>query len=110
MKWIFHALGFAWLLEHLSTLIGLWCIGLCGCLLNAGCADQQKFAQSMTFLQEGKARGHLVLTSDARLAGTVETTFSGGANKSALSFDGDVNFADTVRHVTEQSGTDVEPN
>lgn len=75
-------------------------LSLFGCL---GCKNQQSYEQTMTFLQQGKARGHLTVTSDGRFGGTIENAFTFGASKSVMSFDGDVNFSDQVRHVSESS-------
>ncbi len=66
-----------------------------------GCADQQKQQSAMSFLQQGKARGHLVLTSDAQANAELYQGVRGGPNKTSISFDGDIDYADRVRHVTD---------
>lgn len=81
-------------------------IGIGSCFGGVGCSNAEKFAQSLTFLQQGKAEGEITLVTDGRVGGSMETNFSGGMNKSTLSFHGKIDFADSVRHV---SGGDDSP-
>jgi hypothetical protein len=69
--------------------------------LIGGCADQQKNQNVLTFLQEGKAEGHLVVTSNAVAGGELYQGFRLGADDMSVGFDGSIDFADNVRHVTD---------
>ena len=69
--------------------------------LTAGCSEGGSMADTLTFLQQGKARGHLVVTSDGQVGGGISTNVYGGAADASVSFDGDIDFADSVRHVSD---------
>ena len=70
-----------------------------------GCETADQTTNTMRFLQEAKAEGHLVVTTDAALSAGMTTEFFAGARKAALSFDGSIDFADRARHVSS-AGTD----
>lgn len=84
-------------LRSISTVgVSLLLAYLSSCV--AGCGDNVSVGEQMELLQQGKARGHLVVTSDGRVGGGFQNYFVFGAGQASLSFDGDVDFADTVRH------------
>jgi hypothetical protein len=64
------------------------------CVFILGCASQDKTLTALAVLQEGKARGHLVLTTSAGVSVGTQTEFFLGARGTQISFDGDINFAD----------------
>lgn len=64
-----------------------------------GCKDELQHQNTLEFLQQGKARGHLVITTTGALSAGMRTVFFAGADETAVSFDGDVDFADSVRHL-----------
>lgn len=75
--------------------------------LSAGCS-QQGTRDTLTYLERGRARGHLNLTTDAKLGGT----FTGpglffGPQQASVAFDGDINFGDHVGDETVLSDEHV---
>ena len=68
---------------------------------NVGCQDVQQQQNVMQFLQEAKAEGHLVMTSDGALKAGMRQEFFAGADGTTISFDGSIDFADRARNVTE---------
>lgn len=68
-------------------------LGILLILFGFGCSDVVKFETAMTFLADGNAEGHLVLTTGGSpvQAGMKQVFFLGPENCS-LSFDGDVDF------------------
>jgi hypothetical protein len=76
-------------------------------LFVCGCKTQSQTDNTLRFLQEGKARGHLVVTSQGQVAAGQKLEFYAGAGHATVSFDGDIDFADRVRHI---SGMPVNTN
>lgn len=62
-----------------------------GCL--GGCKTPDRTAATLATLQEGKARGHIVLVTPGSISAGQQTEFFFGARGSTLSFDGDVDFS-----------------
>lgn len=92
-----------WVASPMKMVIAL-CISACAL---TGCANDQKTDAMLLTLQEGKARGHLVFTTNGQVGAQQTTTFAIGATGSHMSFDGDVNFAD-AEFFEEGSGPDDE--
>jgi len=69
---------------------------LCHC---GGCKSPDQTAALLDTLQQGHATGNLTLTSDGRLAVGMEQAFSLGANKSAVAFDGHIDFGASATDV-----------
>jgi len=90
-----------WLTRGVWLAIGNAILAFVLGVLGLGCQNQQTYDQTLATLQQGKARGHLVVTTDGKLGFGASQTFFGGANAGSLSFDGDVDFADSVRHVSD---------
>ena len=82
----------------LAILFGVFLLGNI-----TGCESMDQTTNTMKFLQEAKAEGHLVVTTDAALSAGMTTEFFTGAHKAALSFDGSIDFADRVRHAPDVS-------
>jgi len=80
-------------------LIALAAIGFQGCVI--GCASKAPDAETMlTMLQQGKFSGNVTATSDGRASVSQSLHFGIGAEHSSFAFDGHLDFADTVRHVS----------
>ena len=96
------------ILRGLWTAAVNWIVALLaaafGLVAMTGCQEGGSMADTLNFLQEGKARGHLVVTSDGQVGGGIATNVYGGAADASISFDGDIDFADSVRHVTVPDG------
>jgi hypothetical protein len=60
--------------------------------LSSGCSTQDKTTAVLSVLEEGKARGHLVLTTSGAVSVGVQQDFYLGAKGTTLSFDGDIDF------------------
>ncbi len=67
------------------------CVTLWHC---AACASPDKTTTALALLQEGNARGHLVMTTSAALSVGTQTDFYVGARGTKISFDGDIDFRD----------------
>lgn len=63
-----------------------------------GCKNQQQNQNVMTFLKDGKANGHLVIAGTPKIHAGASTDFYFGADLN-VAFDGNIDFADSVRHV-----------
>lgn len=87
----------------LITMIGA---AVCVLVASMGCSSQQKTEDVLLILQEGKAQGHLVITTDGRLSVGQTTAFFAGANAASVSFDGDIDFGDSTRHVSGPDPSD----
>jgi hypothetical protein len=85
--------------------VGAFIASLATCI--SGCNEPQKNHAALVFLQEGKARGHCVITYDGKLGGEFREGFYFGAGAMSVSFDGDIDYSDSVRHVSEPFGEDA---
>ncbi len=59
----------------------------------AGC-DHRNVQDLFAALQQGKARGHLVLTTSGVVTAGTQTEFFVGLRGTSLTFDGNIDFAD----------------
>ena len=58
-----------------------------------GCESSQQFDQTMKFLEDGNAEGHVVVTTGGSpLQAGMKQTFFLGPENCALSFDGNIDF------------------
>ena len=64
-------------------------------LLGVGCSDPVKQANTLEMLQQGKAKGNLVLTTDGRVSVGQSTTFWLGGDGTAVSFTGEIDYTST---------------
>lgn len=88
------------MVSRLWEWLGLWWpLGLLLPFLG-GCQDMAQQQNVLQFLQESKAEGHLVLTSNGALKFGARQEFFAGADGTTISFDGSIDFADRVRNVT----------
>lgn len=69
----------------------------------AGCQDVAQQQNVLQFLQQAKAEGHLVLTSSGVLKAGMRQEFFAGADGTTISFDGSIDFADRLRHVSDEN-------
>lgn len=67
-------------------------LGMAG--VSAGCKSPDQTHVLLTTLAEGKARGHLVVTTGGQASAGQTVEFFLGAKGSTASFDGDINFAE----------------
>lgn len=58
-----------------------------------GCSDAQQNQNTLTFLQQGKAKGHAVVTTDAGGEFSMTNAFRLGASGTTVSFDGNIDFS-----------------
>ena len=93
---------FEWVKYLLIVLFGAFLLGNI-----TGCEEPDRTAAALTFLQEAKAEGNLVLTSEPVAAAGMDNRFYFGADKTTLAFDGSIDFADRVRHVSQAARTPV---
>jgi hypothetical protein len=94
--WAWFVGAFASLGDILRTTIP--CVLLLAC---AGCKSPEGVENTLKILQQGKAKGSLILSSDGRVSAAQTLDFSFGPQKSMLAFEGKIDFADDVRHVTD---------
>lgn len=89
------------LTKLLEWIVGWWWLFLVVLPFVGGCQDVTQQQNVLQFLQEAKAEGHLVLTSDGTLKAGMRQEFFAGADGTTIAFDGGIDFADRVRHVSE---------
>lgn len=75
----------------------LWVCGAC-----KGDDNRQTYVRTMTALKEGKARGHLSVTTGGKLGAEWGTRVTLGPMDTSLSFDGDVDYADPAWEASSQ--------
>ena len=81
------------------------CVVLGGCLPFAtGCKSQDSTMLALATLQEGKARGHISLTTGGAFSAGQQTEFFLGARNTHFAFDGDINFAEADFDLEELKG------
>lgn len=80
----------------MTRIIAAWCMLLLAAL--PGCKNPETVRDTLLVLQQGKARGHITMTTDARVSVSQAIHFGIGPEHSSISFDGDVDFGDSVRH------------
>lgn len=87
---------FGWVAMLLDLLLGGSVLGLVvvGACLMSGCRSTDQTAAVMQTLQQGKAEGHLVLTTPGAVSVGERTEFFIGAMGTSLSFDGEIDFSD----------------
>lgn len=81
-------------MRTLMTLLTVALAGSGATCLSLACKTPEKDAMMLKMLQEGKARGHLTMGSQAILGVTQRTEVGIGALGTTVTFDGDINFAD----------------
>lgn len=59
-----------------------------------GCESADKTVAVLGVLQQGQARGHLVVTTSAALSAGLTNEFFFGAKDTSLTFDGNIDFGD----------------
>lgn len=64
------------------------------CVLCLGCSSLEKTHGIMAALERGKAKGHLVLTTDGSVHLGYDQSVYAGLRKTTLSFNGDIDFSD----------------
>ena len=64
-------------------------------IFSLGCESVEQNQNIMRFLQTGKARGHLVVTSDGAVKAGMRNEFFAGADGTTISFDGNIDFGST---------------
>ena len=75
-----------------------------------GCSQERDPNDTLRLLQQGKAEGHLVLSTDGRIGVGATQEFFLGPIHSGLAFDGSVDFADRVRNVDPPTTQPAEGN
>ena len=83
----------------LGLLVGWWWLLLLPLL--GGCQDMAQQQNVMQFLQEAKAEGKMQLSTNGGLKAGMRQEFFAGADGTAVSFNGSIDFADRKRHVTQ---------
>lgn len=74
-----------------GTLLAIGLLVVC-----SGCASVDRTGAVMQTLQQGKAKGHLVLTTPGAVSVGMQNEWFIGARGSTLAFDGDIDFSDAA--------------
>lgn len=83
-----------WILRAFGILFAVFMLGNI-----VGCDKPSQTQEALLFLQQGKAEGELTLASSPVIAAGMDNRFYFGGDKTLMTFNGSIDFADRVRSV-----------